>query len=74
VPASETPKFPRLNRLTVSIQSQVACGHVGNSAAVFPMQMHGIAACPFNQWVATPVRAGTAVAVLSFGRGVRTRS
>jgi pyridoxine kinase len=26
----------------VSIQSQVAFGHVGNSAAVFPMQMHGI--------------------------------
>jgi pyridoxine kinase len=30
-------------RMTViSIQSQVAFGHVGNSAAVFPMQMHGI--------------------------------
>src|SRR5258708_25524179 len=26
----------------ISIQSQVAVGHVGNSAAVFPMQMHGI--------------------------------
>src|SRR5215813_12447972 len=26
----------------ISIQSQVAYGHVGNSAAVFPMQMHGI--------------------------------
>jgi pyridoxine kinase len=26
----------------ISIQSQVAFGHVGNSAAVFPMQMHGI--------------------------------
>jgi pyridoxine kinase len=26
----------------ISIQSQVAWGHVGNSAAVFPMQMHGI--------------------------------
>src|SRR6202012_5449844 len=26
----------------ISIQSQVASGHVGNSAAVFPMQMHGI--------------------------------
>lgn len=26
----------------ISIQSQVALGHVGNSAAVFPMQMHGI--------------------------------
>src|SRR5262245_66249533 len=25
-----------------SIQSQVAFGHVGNSAAVFPMQIHGI--------------------------------
>jgi pyridoxine kinase len=26
----------------ISIQSQVAFGHVGNSAAVFPMQIHGI--------------------------------
>jgi pyridoxine kinase len=26
----------------ISIQSQVAYGHVGNSAAVFPMQMHAI--------------------------------
>src|SRR5258708_39005134 len=26
----------------ISIQSQIAFGHVGNSAAVFPMQMHGI--------------------------------
>jgi pyridoxine kinase len=26
----------------ISIQSQVAFGHVGNSAAVFPMQMHGV--------------------------------
>ena len=26
----------------ISIQSQVAYGHVGNSVAVFPMQMHGI--------------------------------
>ena len=26
----------------ISIQSQVAYGHVGNSAAVFPMQVHGI--------------------------------
>ena len=26
----------------ISIQSQVAFGHVGNSAAVFPMQAHGI--------------------------------
>jgi len=26
----------------ISIQSQVAYGHVGNSAAVFPLQMHGI--------------------------------
>jgi pyridoxine kinase len=31
------------SQLTVlSIQSAVAYGHVGNSAAVFPMQMHGI--------------------------------
>jgi len=26
----------------ISVQSQVAFGHVGNSAAVFPLQMHGI--------------------------------
>jgi pyridoxine kinase len=26
----------------ISIQSQVAFGHVGNSAAVFPMQIHGV--------------------------------
>src|ERR1700743_2630086 len=26
----------------ISIQSMVSYGHVGNSAAVFPMQMHGI--------------------------------
>lgn len=26
----------------ISIQSQVAFGHVGNSAAVFPLQLHGI--------------------------------
>jgi pyridoxine kinase len=26
----------------ISIQSQVAYGHVGNSAAMFPMQLHGI--------------------------------
>src|SRR5437588_9962312 len=26
----------------ISIQSQVAYGHVGHSAAVFPLQMHGI--------------------------------
>src|ERR1700685_814779 len=32
-----------LRRMTIiSIQSQVAYGHVGNSAAVFPMQLHGI--------------------------------
>jgi pyridoxine kinase len=31
------------HRMTViSVQSQVAYGHVGNSAAVFPLQMHGI--------------------------------
>ena len=30
------------NMTVISIQSQVAYGHVGNSAAVFPMQMHGI--------------------------------
>jgi pyridoxine kinase len=30
------------NMTVISIQSQVAYGHVGNSAATFPMQMHGI--------------------------------
>lgn len=30
------------NMNVISIQSQVAYGHVGNSAAVYPMQMHGI--------------------------------
>jgi pyridoxine kinase len=34
------PIRPRMK--VISIQSQVAFGHVGNSAAVFPMQMHGI--------------------------------
>jgi pyridoxine kinase len=32
----------RPSMTVISIQSQVAYGHVGNSAAVFPMQMHGI--------------------------------
>jgi pyridoxine kinase len=30
------------NMSVISIQSQVAYGHVGNSAAVFPMQLHGV--------------------------------
>jgi pyridoxine kinase len=33
---------PAHSMSVISIQSQVAYGHVGNSAAVFPMQMHGI--------------------------------
>src|SRR3981081_2104135 len=33
---------PAHSMTVISIQSQVAFGHVGNSAAVFPMQMHGI--------------------------------
>src|SRR3981189_3137560 len=33
---------PANSMTVISIQSQVAYGHVGNSAAVFPMQMHGI--------------------------------
>jgi pyridoxine kinase len=33
---------PAHGMTVISIQSQVAYGHVGNSAAVFPMQMHGI--------------------------------
>jgi pyridoxine kinase len=33
---------PAHGMTVISIQSQVAFGHVGNSAAVFPMQMHGI--------------------------------
>src|ERR1700753_228396 len=28
--------------VTVPVQPQVAFGHVGNSAAVFPLQVHGI--------------------------------
>src|ERR1700748_1340546 len=37
------PELRTAQRMCViSIQSQVAYGHVGNSAAVFPMQMHGI--------------------------------
>src|SRR6266576_3247166 len=33
---------PAHGMTVISIQSQVAFGHVGNSAAVFPLQMHGI--------------------------------
>jgi pyridoxine kinase len=33
---------PARRMSVISIQSQVAYGHVGNSAAAFPMQMHGI--------------------------------
>jgi pyridoxine kinase len=33
---------PARGMSVISIQSQVAFGHVGNSAAAFPMQMHGI--------------------------------
>jgi pyridoxine kinase len=33
---------PLSQHSVISIQSQVAFGHVGNSAAVFPMQLHGI--------------------------------
>jgi len=36
------PPDPAHPMTVISIQSQVAFGHVGNSAAVFPMQMHGI--------------------------------
>src|SRR5580698_95749 len=37
------PRHPQGTCMSViSIQSQVAFGHVGNSAAVLPMQMHGI--------------------------------
>jgi pyridoxine kinase len=36
---SDDPAHPMS---VISIQSQVAYGHVGNSAAAFPMQMHGI--------------------------------
>ena len=32
----------------LSIQSHVACGHVGNSAAVFPLQRIGIEVWPVN--------------------------
>jgi pyridoxine kinase len=40
VKESDVAKAGRMS--VISIQSQVAYGHVGNSAAVFPMQMHGI--------------------------------
>src|SRR5260370_11567838 len=33
---------PAHSMTVISIQSQVAFGHVGNSAGVFPLQMHGI--------------------------------
>jgi len=37
------PQNPSARRMSViSIQSLVSFGHVGNSAAVFPMQMHGL--------------------------------
>jgi len=36
------PPDPAHSMTVISIQSQVAYGHVGNSAAVFPLQMHGI--------------------------------
>ena len=36
------PPDPAHSMTVISIQSQVAYGHVGNSAAVFAMQMHGI--------------------------------
>jgi pyridoxine kinase len=36
------PADPAHSMTVISIQSQVAWGHVGNSAAVFPLQMHGI--------------------------------
>ena len=36
------PPDPAHSMSVISIQSQVAYGHVGNSAAVFAMQMHGI--------------------------------
>jgi pyridoxine kinase len=39
----ETSQGPSTDSMSViSIQSQVAYGHVGNSAAVFPMQLRGI--------------------------------
>jgi pyridoxine kinase len=40
VPAREQHALSEYS--VISIQSQVAFGHVGNSAAVFPLQMHGI--------------------------------
>src|SRR5215469_18910698 len=36
------PELLQPRTSVISIQSQVAFGHVGNSAAVFPLQMHGI--------------------------------
>jgi len=40
VPVQETSALSQLS--VISIQSQVAYGHVGNSAAAFALQMHGI--------------------------------
>src|ERR1700752_4546001 len=42
-PRANRASHARFSSMTViSIQSQVAFGHVGNNAAVFAMQMHGI--------------------------------
>ena len=36
---------------TLSIQSSVAYGHAGNSAAVFPLQRMGFEVWPVNTWL-----------------------
>src|SRR6202046_2799417 len=41
VPRTSSRPFPPAMTV-ISIQSQVAYGHVGNSPGVFPLQMHGI--------------------------------
>jgi pyridoxine kinase len=42
LPAQQRNRATLRQPSVISIQSQVAFGHVGNSAAVFPLQMHGI--------------------------------
>jgi pyridoxine kinase len=43
-----TPRPPTGDQAVLSIQSQVACGHVGNSAATFPLQRLGFDVVAIN--------------------------